>query len=382
MCFMPLKNRVMEIAYERKHNESYMLLEGKINPNFYETKMINENNISTFLPMSCIAIDGINKLSYKISRKENLEDFIESHDLNLDMLTRIIINLQIALNEIARYLIDEQHVLLNKETIFMEKSGDSYKISLCYYPQKSGTVQEQFRELMEYFISKLTTGDRNESKQVYLAYDLCLKDDYTLEEVLDCLQEVETKDEIYVEKVSLDDEDDRPEEPQNYDYIDSGYMTDYYDEKPKEKKRLFGKVRESMGIFFGNLRFRDEVDVKESDDFIIEPDIDLEERTVLLSEAKAVGRLVYDGNSNEDDFIINKDIFKIGTAKNNDAVLKARTVSGSHAKITREGSDYYITDSNSLNGSFLNSLPLAYRKPYKLHPMDVIKFASESYIFM
>ena len=373
----------MEISYERKHNESYMLLEGEINPDSYESRMIDENDITSLLPMRSIAIDGTNKLSYKISRKENLEDFIESNDLNIDILTRIIINLQISISELAKFLIDERHIIIDKETIYIEKGKESFKLSLCYYPVDNGTVQEQFRTLMEYFISKITSSDRKESKQVYMAYDLCLKDDYTLEEILDCLQELERPDEIYVEKISLDDEPEQEAYSNNFENIDTDYITDYYEERSEEKRGLLKRFSSGISSFITNLKFRDHIDEDvETDDFIIEPDYELEERTVLLSEAKAVGRLVYDGNSNEDDFIINKDVFRIGTSKNNDAILKARTVSGSHAKITREGSDYFITDSNSLNGSFLNSLPLAYRKPYKLHPMDVIKFASESYIFM
>ena len=373
----------MEITYERKHNESYMLLEGEASTKSYEMRMINENNIMALLPMNSIAIDGTNKISYKISRKENLEDFIESNDLNTKTLIRIIVNLQIALNEVAKYLIDENHIILDKETIFIEKGKESFKLSLCYYPRNNGTVQEQFRNLMEYFISKLTTSDRSESKQIYMAYDLCLKDDYTLEEILDCLQEVEKPEDIYVEKVSLVEEEPEEIAPKEcFESMDSEYMTDYFDEPTEEKPGFFSRLKYGLTCFLDRLTFRDEVKVEASEDFVIEPDYDLEERTVLLSEAKAVGRLVYDGNSNEDDFIINKDVFRIGTAKNNDAILKSRTVSGTHAKITREGNDYFITDSNSLNGSFLNSLPLAYRKPYKLHPMDVIKFASESYIFL
>ena len=130
------------------------------------------------------------------------------------------------------------------------------------------------------------------------------------------------------------------------------------------------------------MQFEDKPEPLAAEDFVIEPDYEMDEKTVLLSESKPVGRLVYDGNSNEDDFIINKDVFRIGTGKANDAIIHARTVSGNHAKITKEGNDYYLTDSNSTNGSFLNSLPLVYRKPYKLKPMDVIRFATESYIFL
>ena len=129
------------------------------------------------------------------------------------------------------------------------------------------------------------------------------------------------------------------------------------------------------------MNFEDSPADKETEDFIIEPDYELEEKTVLLTDTKPVGRLVYDGVNNEDDFIITKDTFRIGSSKNNDAVIKNKTVSGSHAKITKTGNDFYIMDSNSTNGSFLNNLQLVYRKPYKLRPMDKIQFATEAYIF-
>ena len=366
-----------KIEYERKHNESYMVIEAKTDDASYETKMIRENDIHALLNITCVSLEGVNKLSYKISRMENLEDFVESRDLDAESLSRLVLNIKIALDEISKYLIDERHILLTKETIFLEKGGDNYQVKLCYLPEDSGLIQEQFRSIMEYFISKLTISDREISKQIYAAYEICLKDDYTLNQVIECLQSIRSeKKEIYVEKVSLEDEDvDKYDENDASEYI-SDYM-DMEEDNEKESRKPFGRIRS----FFSRLRFEDINEEKSTEDFIIEPDYELEEKTVLLTDSKPVGRLVYDGNNNEDDFMITKDIFKIGTAKGNDAVLKAKTVSGNHAKIIKEGSDYYLSDANSTNGSFLNSLPLAYRKPYKLKPMDRIKFASEAYIF-
>ena len=365
------------IEYERKHNESYMVIDAKLDDANYETKMIRGNEIHALLDMTCLSIDGTSKLSYKISRMENLEDFVESRDLDAKNLSRLIINIKIALDEISRYLIDECHILLTKETIFLKKGGENYQVNLCYLPEDIGSIQEQFRSIMEYFISKLTISDREISKQIYGAYEICLKEDYTLDEVIDCLQSISCeKPEIYVEKVSLYEDDvDKYDESD-----DSDYILDYVEmeeENEKVSRNPFGKIKS----FFTRLRFEDIDEEKNREDFVFDPDYELEEKTVLLTDSKPVGRLVYDGNNNEDDFMITKDIFKIGSAKGNDAILKAKTVSGNHAKITKEGSDYYLCDSNSTNGSFINSLPLAYRKSYKLKPMDRIKFASESYIF-
>lgn len=375
----------MEISYERKHNESFMVIDGNGKSIDYENKMINANHISSLLTMSSFEIDGKEKRSYTISRKENLEDYIDAHDLTIEVLERIIINLQLALDEIGRYLIDEQHIWISKESVFMEKSNENYKLSLCYYPGKFGSVQEQFRELMGFFISKASQENRESAKLMYMAYDLCLKEDYTLEEIIDCLQdrdynetiqddidyieepEVE-RPEIYVEKVTLDENPD----------VD--YLANYYDDEPKQSfvEKLLSATKD---IISKKRSVKNEEDAY-SEDFLIDPDYELDEKTVLLTDAKAVGKLVYDGNNNEDDFIINKDIFRIGSSKNNDAILKARTVSGNHGKITKEGDDFFLVDNNSLNGTLLNGNILSYRIPYKLKPMDIIQFATESYVFM
>ena len=375
----------MEISYERKHNESFMVIDGNGKSIDYENKMINANHISSLLTMSSFEIDGKEKRSYTISRKENLEDYIDAHDLTIEVLERIIINLQLALDEIGRYLIDEQHIWISKESVFMEKSNENYKLSLCYYPGEFGSVQEQFRDLMGFFISKASQENRESAKLMYMAYDLCLKEDYTLEEIIDCLQdrdynetiqddidyieepEVE-RPEIYVEKVTLDENPD----------VD--YLANYYDDEPKQSfvEKLLSATKD---IISKKRSVKNEEDAY-SEDFLIDPDYELDEKTVLLTDAKAVGKLVYDGNNNEDDFIINKDIFRIGSSKNNDAILKARTVSGNHGKITKEGDDFFLVDNNSLNGTLLNGNILSYRIPYKLKPMDIIQFATESYVFM
>ena len=375
-----IKMDINDITYERKHNESYMVVEGKLLPDSYETKMINENDINALLEMTTLSIDGVNKISYRISRKETLEDFVESNDLDKENLARLIINIKIALDTLNNYLIDERHIWLSKETVYLNKGGENYHVTLCYLPIEHESIQSQFRDIMEFFLSKLTIKDREESKQVYEAYDICLKEDYTLDEVIECLQQTEdTRDEIYVEKVVLEDEGGEESYVEEIDEQEE-YFAEYKD-KAKPKEGLFSRLFKRTKNFVSQMNFEDSPADKETEDFIIEPDYELEEKTVLLTDTKPVGRLVYDGVNNEDDFIITKDTFRIGSGKNNDAVIKNKTVSGSHAKITKTGNDFYIMDSNSTNGSFLNNLQLVYRKPYKLRPMDKIQFATEAYIF-
>jgi len=366
----------MEISYQRKHNDSFMILEGQLDKNSYEVRMIQDNNIFSLLDITAFSIDGKNQLSYKISRKENLEDFVESHDLTLELMQRLIINLKLALNEISKYLIEENHIWLSKESIFVEKTGESLKLSLCFYPEDFGTIQEQFRTLMDFFLSALSREDNEAAGRIYMAYDLCLKDDFTLDEIIDYLT-AEEQDEIHVEQVSIYDDES---EVYSEKVAEPEYVSDYLDYE-EEKRGLVDHILYSIKCMFRKRSVLEEK-VENFEDFLVDPEIDFDEPTVLLADAKPIGKLVYDGNNNGDDFLINKDIFRIGSANNNDAVIHSKTVSGNHAKIIREDGVFFLTDSNSLNGSYVNSTQLAYRQRYKLKPMDIIRFASESYVFM
>ncbi len=365
-----------------------MVVEAQETVSSYEERMIAENKIEPLLKMTCVNVNGSVFYNYNISRKENLEDYLDSTDLTLEKLRRIILNLQLALDEIGTYLIDECHIWLDSQSIFFEKSRDNFKISLCYYPKDMGSVQEQFRKVMECVMKAIPNGDRDFARLVYGAYDLCLKEDYTLSEFLDSRQTEEELQEPVVERINLRDREAITEELSQGDFYNTedydfqgDFIEDYSEEagkKPKGFGQFFSRIKTVLNK---KIEFNDDFS-EPAEDFIIEPDYEFEERTVLLSETKPVGKLIYDGQENENDFLITKDVFRIGKAKGSDAVLNAPTISQNHAKIVREGDDYYLSDLNSTNSTFINNQELAYHHPVKLNICDKIRFANVSYVFM
>lgn len=378
----------MDVSYKRQHNESYMVVQLEDAVSTYEEKMIEENQISSLLAATKMNFNGCIQYYYNISRRENLEDFLDSHDLNIDIFRRIIVNLKVAYGELDKYLIDERHIWLDKESIFFEKSADSFRIGLCYYPKDMGNMQEQFRTIMECILKKATSSDREFSKIIYEIYDLCLKEDYTLEEILEYLEPEVPEIEVKVENINLREtsEDYSPtitEEFKAEDYpLGQEFLSDLTSLEVPEKPSFFNKfISGAKGILTKKIEFKDDY-MENSEDFIIEPDTEIEEKTVLLSETKPVGRLVYDGQDGENDFLVTKDIFRIGKSKSCDAVISAPTISQNHAKIVREGDDYFLSDMNSTNSTFLNNEELVYRRPVKLKIMDKIRFANVSYTFM
>ena len=384
----------MEIKYKRQHNESFMIIEGEVTASNFEEKMIEKNKISSLLEISKLQLNGLMQYNYGISRKENLEDFLESHELSKDLLRRIIFSIHMAYEEIGRYLIDEHHIYLSTETVFLEKSNGNYRVSLCYYPKDMGSVQQQFRGIMEYMLKVVPVTDKEFTKLVYRIYDITLKGDYTLEELLEAIEPEECSEEVQVQQIDLREDTDFSdfasqgeaiaEEVDYYqrDMFAGEFISDLQEDTGEEKPGILNQLYLAVkSIIPGKLEFKDS-NVEDSEDFIIEPDMEFEDKTVLLSETKPTGKLIYDGLNQEEDFLVNKDVFKIGKAKTNDAILHSPTVSGNHAKITRQGSEYYITDLNSTNATFVNDKELIYRKPVKLNICDKIRFANVSYVFM
>ncbi len=379
----------MEIKYKRQHNESFMIVDASGTNANYEEKMIEENNIGVLLPMKKSSINGALQYSYNISRKENLEDFLESHDLTLELFRRIVLNLSIAYSELGKYLINEKHIWLSKESIYFEKAAETFKLSLCYYPQDMGSVQEQFRQIMDFVIKLVPSSNKEFAAMLCTAYDIAQKEDYTLGEILDCLQDMGDEDveAPIVQHINLRDEGgpkkaDIIADDRLYEDMEDYYIQDYSSERELASgNRLFNQVQQFFkGVLSRKIEFKDDIEY-ESEDFVIDPDYEYEDRTVLLSETKPAGKLVYDGLNQEDDFLVTKDVFRIGKSKNCDAILHAPTVSGNHAKITRDGDDYYLTDLNSTNATYVNEQILTYRKPVKLNISDKIRFANVAYTF-
>lgn len=161
----------------------------------------------------------------------------------------------------------------------------------------------------------------------------------------------------------------------------------FHVKKSKEKSRHEKPVFEKHSIKpkFERKPFRKSEEDFDDVDFVYHEDDEINEPTVLLSQSgsEAIGKLVYEGPGDEEDFVINKDLVKIGSSsKDNDLVLSSNVISRHHAKITRDGGNYFIEDLNSTNGTKVNGEILSYKELLKLNRMDEIEFADVVYKFV
>ncbi|WP_287152795.1 FHA domain-containing protein [Candidatus Solincola tengchongensis] len=91
---------------------------------------------------------------------------------------------------------------------------------------------------------------------------------------------------------------------------------------------------------------------------VIEPDMEEEDVEVsppLTAPAKGTAILVIKkGPDAGMNFTLESDVTVIGRHPESDIFLDDITVSRRHAEIRREGDSYFITDTGSLNGTYLN----------------------------
>ena len=83
-------------------------------------------------------------------------------------------------------------------------------------------------------------------------------------------------------------------------------------------------------------------------------------KTVVLSEVRTKGALAgwlvaLDGDQKGEDFRLQEGQNTIGSASDADVVIRDQTISGKHASLRYKEGKFFLTDLDSLNGTFLNS---------------------------
>lgn len=81
------------------------------------------------------------------------------------------------------------------------------------------------------------------------------------------------------------------------------------------------------------------------------------------------------------DIILNGDLTLIGKLEGTvDVIIPLPTVSRVHAKIEKSGEDYYLTDMNSSNGTYVNGELISGKESQSLFSGDEIRFADAVYL--
>ena len=239
----------MKATYYKDTMHSYMIIPcpPEAETTGYQYRMLEMNRIDGILQCGLRHIDGTGLLYYDTTGKQSLSGLYGGRKIPGAELFRILETMDRVSGSLSKYLLDEQHLVLNEEQIFYDFSSGTYYFT--YYP---GEIVDPkvFRFLAD-------SIDGKDKKAAAAAYRLCsvsgddrqaLREAIREEAVMkDAVPEWETAaDKLRIERTAQDAESETAGmEPQLRDDTDRRfrkYKPDYRAESLKDEVPERGKA--------------------------------------------------------------------------------------------------------------------------------------------
>lgn len=351
----------MDIHYKRDLNSNYMILTDKrTEEETYEVRMVTENRIYGFLPCVIQKHEEHTEYYYEITGRQSMGLVYERRKLTCEQLRELLRELQKILETAKEYLLIPDRFILQPEYMYLHTKSE--KLSLCYYPAHEKNIRESFLELAEYLLGKLDKSDTEGIEFGYDLYQCAMEPNFSLQEVL--LRHARPEDPVSSREEPV------LETPSVQEEIleKTGSWKNFFKKKPK-KNQLENYLSEADQMGSGSVLFLKE-----------QIQTGPEKETACLFQEKREGLTLRSKDPEYPDFHILEDSYLIGKRKESvDGCIPAPTVSRIHARITREGTVYYLEDLNSTNGTWADQIQL---DPYELFPLEDgmrVIFASVEY---
>ena len=350
----------MNVHYKRDLNSNYMILtDDHPGEESYEVRMITENRIAGFLPCVSQQHEEKKEYYYEITGRQSMSLLYERRKMTHLQLQEFLRELQRILEVSSEYLLNPDRFVLDPEYIYLDSRTE--KLYLCYYPANEKTIRESFLGLAEYFLGKLDKGDAAGIEFGYDLYQRALEPNFSLAEVIHRHEEP-------AKPAAAPQEPEEEELPAVREEVleKTGSWRNFFRKKPK-KPQIEDYLAEADRMESGAVLF-----LREQGSVSTE--------TSFLQEKKWDGLFLKSRDPEYPDFHIKENSFLIGKRKESvDGCIPVSTISRIHARITKEGSRYFLEDLNSTNGTWVDQMQL---DPYELFPMEDgmrVRFASAEY---
>lgn len=424
----------MDIEYKRDLNQNYLVIneENMVSPEDYQIRMFTANDIKGLLKCNLRMIDGKARYHYEITSKQPMSRIFEKTLIEKKDLIMIMIQIREILEQLKEYLLSAECLILNQDYIYMNiEKGELY---FCYLPGYKNDISLAFHQLAEFMLSRI---DHNDKEGVVLGYELyqqTLEDNYGLDHIIEkIIGEKETIQEEY-EEPELENPTDEKEEKEekeekkegiNYRIIIiaisgiivlgiAAVLCLKINFIRKESLIKWGGVLLlvlPLIIYYYIKKNKDYI-LGKQEDIIIEQEEPLDNLpeeinrqrveevlkgypdgaeikevygdTMLLGhKMKGKDRFLECVNKYEgENIIISGYPFLLGKLESVvDEVIRNDTVSRIHAKILNKGDNYYISDLNSTNGTYLNEVCLEADEIAEMKIGDKIRMGEVEYYF-
>lgn len=377
---------MLQTEYLRNLNSNYerILLDKKPEENRYQYCILSRGGIKGLLPCSLRYINGLAYLYYDISSKQNVAQLFSARCITRQWVKDFLWSMQQIQQELGRFLLDEKNVLWYPEQIFQDLENNLF--SFLYIPYYEG--ESSFGQLLEFLVEHVDYDDEVLVDCVFHMYEQLERngDVYLQTQIFEDAKTLEQtnvktcRDQKGTDRKESDQEsvpaDSKQHDTSRQEDIATNVLSDRREER-KSILSLFDSKRRKNREMRENYRLEMQqaingYAVAEESDFGDEE----YGRTVYIEEKQEETERVYKLYTPEDKPVasVEKPVVTIGKKKEEvDVVLQDSSVSRMHARITREGKEYYLEDLNSTNGTFKNGLRLQPYEKRKLESGDELK---------
>lgn len=356
----------MEIEYLRTSNKRYMIVKhADYLFGTFELQMILRNQISRLLPLQVILEDGNAEYWYEVGGMQSLEKLVQVSLLGEKQIKSLLYQLMELKDQLEDYLLTEDNICFDLSMIYADRQME--KMSFCYIPglQQDGGITHLFEELLPF----LDHSDEAAVKIAYEVYENCMQNGFVSEQCKEILRAP-----LMNRDMQTDIADDVEE---SLEYFAQQIRDESREIREPVKKKLFERKKKKEKR--SKHTYRDVLPEGMGVSCVAE-DISNRDQTICFSEQDLtpVWILEYEGDGLEKDLSLYTFPFLVGKDEEKaDGVLKSRTVSRIHAKISRQGERIFLEDYNSTNGTYKNGTLIPMNTPVELLDGDKVVFATE-----
>ena len=345
----------------------------------YEEKMIKYNSGGGRLEFFRQEKEGEEFFCYKVTGKKALNSVYAVLPIGEHQVRTILGQLFAALEDGREYLLSEEDFVLSPNLIFA--TFPQMTLEFCYLPGYGVPLRRQLEGLFEYLLNRVDYEDKQAVNLVYDCYMFCMREKGGLTEIKKLLaedmkncrlsespakqqltgpKEGEVREKAWQPPAKVEVKDVQQKQEQ-VSYV--SWLAEKIFPWKRREPALVAEAEDEYVTGSGEL-----------------PRTEEDDRTVLLSApAKPAGPELICEQTGEV-VPLTKFPFYLGSAKEfADFTPAAEGVSRIHCCISKREDNYYLSDLNSTNGTYLNGKEVLPGKEVLLSANDGLKICSQEF---
>lgn len=227
----------MHAEYKRDVSHNYLILHGDhpVDTSSYQVRMLTGNAVPSILKCRIQGLDGKFLFYYDITSRQSLASFYEQKKLKAADLKVIFGGFVKIMEEMAEFLLNADQLLLSPEYMYLDI--EKQKLYFCCLPGEPKPIQEQFREMTEYFLPKLDHEDSTAVMMGYGIYRKALEAGIQLEMIKELIYQKDPEEIPKEKKEESEEKILQQESPEKMEFDHKTEITEIPEEKPSKVKK-------------------------------------------------------------------------------------------------------------------------------------------------